>query len=103
MVIQESVVVAVQEHAVPVITLADWRLSVESTENAVFEIEYEHCAEAGDASTIQNSATNAQQRGMLMCPPGTIAGRARGRIVTVHALRRRKASDNRLRDLELPV
>jgi hypothetical protein len=74
MVIQGSVVVAVQEHAVPVITLADWRLNVDSTENVVFEIEYEHCAEAGEASAIQKSATNAQQRGMVMCPPGTIAG-----------------------------
>jgi hypothetical protein len=77
-VIQGSVVVAVQEHELPVTTLADWRLNVDGTENAVFVIEYEHCAEAGEASTIQNSATNAQQRGMVMCPPGRIAGASQG-------------------------
>ena len=95
MVIQGSVVVAVQEHAVPVTTLADWILNVDSTENVVFEIVYEHCAEAGEAPTRSSVGWS--------CVLPEDRRRARGRILTVHALRRRKARDNRLTGLELPV
>jgi hypothetical protein len=62
---QGTVLVAVQEHWVPVMTLVDWTLAVDTGENVVCVTEYEHCAEASDAPSIQISAANAQRRGIV--------------------------------------
>lgn len=69
-VIQGTVLVAVQEHWVPVMTLVDWTLDVDTVENVVCVTLYEHCAEASDASSIQISATTAQPRRIVMVPSG---------------------------------
>src|SRR5262245_16140506 len=65
-VIHGTVLVAVQEHCVPVTTLVDWTFAVDTVENVVWVTEYEHCAEASDVASIQISTTNAKQRRIVM-------------------------------------
>jgi hypothetical protein len=65
-VIQPVVVVALQEHAVPVMTLSVWVDAVPPTVNVVGFRVYEHCASASDTSAAQISTASPQHRAMFM-------------------------------------
>jgi len=66
MVIQLAVVVAVHEHAVPLMMLIVRVPAVEATVNDVGVTLYEHCASADDTSAAQISAMSAQHRAVFM-------------------------------------
>ena len=87
----------------PVTTLVDWRLDVDTAENVVCVTEYEHCAEASDASSIQISATNTQPRRIVMVPSRRAQGEVPGWIAAVHGPGRWGEGRKGLRDQQLPM
>jgi hypothetical protein len=66
MVIQLLVVLAVQVHDVPLMTLSVWADAVPATVKVVGVSVYEHCASALDTSAAQINTASPQHRAMVM-------------------------------------